>query len=156
VAGEKALTAEDKPTVAFALSIAGAAIQTVTAIAVGLLLAFFGGSFPWWGWRRWWEGVGEVTWPQWSIIVLVWVALAAVILVLSFWGASWINSTDPSRVRSGSVIVLVAALIAFPTLWGLGLGSLLMIAAAIIGLTWKPRAAREKAPPTQPASPWEF
>jgi len=156
VSGEETLTGEDKPTVAFALSIAGAALQTVAAIGVGLLMAFFGGSFPWWGWRRWWEGVGQVGWTQWSIIVLIWVALAAVILVLSFWGASWINSGDPSRVRSGSVIVLVAGLIAFPTLWGFGVGSLLMIAAAIIGLAWKPRAAREKAAPIQPASPWEF
>ena len=150
------LTVQDKPTVAFALSIAGAALQTVAGVVVVLFLAFLRRSFPWWDWTRWWEGASNVAWQEWSIIILVWIALAAVILVLSFLGASWINSSDPSRVKSGSIVVLVAALIAFPTLWGFGLGSLLMIAAAIIGLTWKPRAEREEAGPVQPTSPWEF
>jgi len=147
------LAGEDKPTVAFALSIAGAALQTIAAIAVGLLLVFFGGAFPWWGWRPIDPSLG---WSQWSIIVIIWVALTAVVLVLSFLGAAWINSADPLRVRSGSIVVLVAALIALPTGWGIILGSLLMIAAAIIGLTWKPRLERKKAAPVQPASPWEF
>lgn len=152
---EETLTAEDKPTVAFALSIAGAALQTVAATGIGLLLTLLGGSFPR-DWGLWWEGVSRMAWREWSIVILIWVALAAVILVLSFLGASWINSANPSRVKSGSTVVLVAALIAFPTLWGFGVGSLLMIVGAIIGLTWKPRSARERAAPVQPASPWEF
>jgi hypothetical protein len=41
--------------------------------------------------------------------------------------------------------VLIISIVAFPTMWGFMIGSLLMFISSILGLTW--------TPPAQPAQP---
>ena len=49
------------------------------------------------------------------------------------------NSPDETRVKTGAALALVAGLIAFPTMWGFWIGSILLIVGAITGLTWTPK-----------------
>lgn len=65
--------------------------------------------------------------------------LAGVVIVLGLFGVLWMNTTFLSRVRTGSILVLIAAVIAFPTMFGFMIGSLLMLIGSVLGLTWQPR-----------------
>ncbi len=47
-----------------------------------------------------------------------------------------------SSFRTGSVLVLVASILAIPTAWGFFVGSLMMIIGSILGLTWTPLVAK--------------
>jgi len=65
--------------------------------------------------------------------------LAGIEIALGVLGVLWMNTANFSRVRTGSVFVLVASIIAFPTMFGFMIGSLLMLIGSILGLTWQPR-----------------
>jgi len=66
----------------------------------------------------------------------VWIISAFIIVGLGVYGAVAMNSANLARVRMGSTLVLVASIIAFPTMWGFGIGSLLMFVGSLLGLTW--------------------
>ena len=128
---------EEKPVAAFTLSLMGLALQAVGAI-------FFG-----WGGASWGPGMMMGPWMMmrgpWSTGFL-WSPLSAVftviVIALGVLGVLWINTTDLGRVRTGSTLVLVASIIAFPTMFGFMLGSLLMLIGAVLGLTWQPVATK--------------
>jgi len=63
---------------------------------------------------------------------------AVAIVALGFYGALLMNSSSLARVRMGSTLVLIASIIAFPTMWGFLIGSLLMFVSSLLGLTWVP------------------
>src|SRR2546428_11737954 len=66
-------------------------------------------------------------------------------------GAVLMRSTDRSRVRTGSVLVLIFTLVGLLiTAGGLIVGFILGMAGSIMGLVWKPH---EKPTPTVPALP---
>ncbi len=67
------------------------------------------------------------------------VVLAGIEITLGVLGVLWMNTTNLNRVRTGSVLVLIASIIAFPTMFGFMIGSLLMLIGSILGLTWQPR-----------------
>lgn len=71
-------------------------------------------------------------------IFVLWLVAAAAILLLGAAGTSLLNGVDPGRVRLGALLVLAVAMLAFPTLWGLFVGSLLMFVGALLGLAWTP------------------
>lgn len=71
-------------------------------------------------------------------IFVLWLVAAAALLLLGAAATSMLNSPDPGRVRLGSLLVLAVAVLAFPTLWGLFVGSLLMFVGALLGLAWTP------------------
>ncbi len=58
-------------------------------------------------------------------IGLIFIALPVIFIVLAFLGAFWMNSWDKRRTTYGGILTLIIAIIAFPTLWGLFIGSLL-------------------------------
>ncbi len=60
-------------------------------------------------------------------------------IVLGVLGVLWMNTRNLSKIRTGSTLVLVASIIAFPTMFGFMVGSLLMLIGSILGLTWQPR-----------------
>ncbi len=74
----------------------------------------------------------------WSWMSLVWLIIGGAIVAFSFYGLKLLNSTNPSSIHSGAVLLLILAIIAFPTMWGLMIGSALMFAAAIISLSQHP------------------
>jgi len=132
---------EEKPAAAFTLSIIGLALQAVRATFFTYMM-FYG-----WGFGSW--GPGMMMGPMmmggpWSA-GLLWpplsAAFALVVMALGVLGVLWMNTADLSRVRAGSTLVLIASIIAFPTMFGFMLGSLLMLVGGILGLTWQPVAA---------------
>lgn len=133
---------EEKPVAAFTLSLIGLALQVVGGIFFAYTM-FYG-----WG-GSWGPGMMMGPWMMmggpWSAGFL-WAPLSAVFVVvviaLGILGAAWMNSLDLNRVRTGSTLVLVASIIAFPTMFGFMLGSLLMFIGSILGLTWQPVATK--------------
>jgi len=65
--------------------------------------------------------------------------LAGIEIALGVLGVLWMNTANMSKVQTGSVFVLIASIIAFPTMFGFMIGSLLMLIGSILGLTWQPR-----------------
>ena len=127
---------EDRPTAAFALSTVGLALQAlgglffVYAVSYSSSYGFFGPGMMFGG--PWMFGFFSYWFPLLAI-------LAGIEIVLGVLGVLWMNTTSLSRVRTGSILVLVASIIAFPTMFGFMIGSLLMLIGSILGLTWQPR-----------------
>ncbi|MEM3386800.1 MAG: hypothetical protein QXN08_03915, partial [Nitrososphaerales archaeon] len=78
------------------------------------------------------------SWSPSALYYLVWIAVAALLLCLGVLGVLWMNTTDVEKVRAGATLVLVASIIAFPTMFGFLIGSLLMFIGGVLGLTWRP------------------
>ncbi|MDG7008278.1 MAG: hypothetical protein JRN06_08530 [Nitrososphaerota archaeon] len=134
---------EEKPVAAFTLSLVGLVLQ-------GLGAAFFAyGSLYW----RDGSTIGYPMMGPWTLFGGPWFGgffwspffalLAAVVIALGVLGVIWMNGTNVSKVRTGSVLVLVASIIAFPTMFGFMIGSLLMLIGSILGLVWQPAKSGE-------------
>jgi len=128
---------ENRPVGALTIVLIGLALQILAAVlfAFATLYGWTSGSWgpgmmgPWMMMGPWSAGF------FWSPLSLVFTALVIGFGVL---GALWMNTSEPGRVRTGSTLMLVASIIAFPTMFGFMVGSLLMFIGAILGLTWQP------------------
>lgn len=69
----------------------------------------------------------------------MWLILAGLVIGLGMAGLTQMNSANLEKMRIGSILLLVAAVVAFPTMWGFGIGSVLMLVGAILGLTTEGR-----------------
>ncbi|MBI3859306.1 MAG: hypothetical protein HY296_03570 [Thaumarchaeota archaeon] len=132
---------EDRPTAAFTLSTVGLALQAlgglllVYALSYSSAHGFYGPGMmgPWMMFGGpWMFGF----FSYWFPLIAV---LAGIEITLGVLGVKWMNTANLSRVRTGSVFVLVASIIAFPTMFGFMIGSLLMLIGSVLGLTWQPR-----------------
>ncbi|MFQ5761510.1 MAG: hypothetical protein ACE5PO_00610 [Candidatus Bathyarchaeia archaeon] len=138
-------TIQDKPVTAFTLSLIGVVLQAIGA-AFAATAAFYAATFwsggmmgpgmmgggmmgPWMMGGPWFWGFG------WSPFFIGFGILA---LALGMLGVLWLNTSDVSRVKTGATLVLVASIIAFPTMFGFVIGSVLMFIGSILGLTWQP------------------
>ncbi len=141
------LVGENKPVAAFTLSAVGLAFQGIAGLLFAYMISFFsssnyGGYYgfgmmgPWMmfggGWP--WGSFGFS--PFWFGFFII---FAAVEIAFGVLGVIWMNSANISRIRTGSIFVLIASIIAFPTMWGFVIGSLLMLIGIILGLTWQPQ-----------------
>ncbi len=121
---------------AFGFSLAGLAIQAMGAVMLvafhGMFAGGFDGMFGMMGYYGNMMGNFAGWWYAWGA---VWVLAAVASLGIGFLGVVLMNSGRVGRLRSGALIVLVAAVTAFPTMWGFGLGSVLMFVGAVLGLT---------------------
>ena len=134
---------EEKPIAAFTLSLIGLALQAVGAILFAYVV-FYG-----WGSGFWGPGM---TMGPWMMMGGPWFGgalgsplsslFAVAVIALGVLGVFWMNASELSRVRTGSTLVLVASIIAFPTMFGFMIGSLLMLIGGILGLTWQPLTAK--------------
>jgi hypothetical protein len=142
---------EKRPGAAYILSLIGAAIQGLATIFIIYRAVLFSATVSNWGdlvpenmmpWmmERWMNGYPYTRHPLLSVIWLVW---AIIVVVLGIYGAVIINSTKIDRVRMGATLVLIASLIALPTMWGFMIGSLLMFVGSLLGLTWTPPQAQQ-------------
>ena len=131
---------EDRPTSAFALSAIGLAFQALGGLFLSYAIFYpppygFSGAGmmgPWMMFAGPWMIGYSYRFPLLAILGGVEIALGAL-------GALWMNSPNLSKIHSGSTLVLVASIIAFPTMFGFMIGSLLMLIGSILGLTWQPR-----------------
>jgi hypothetical protein len=135
------LIGEDKPTAAFTLSVVGLFLQAlgglfcVYAISYSTSYGFFGPGMmgPWMMFGGpWMFGYFSYWFPLFAI-------LAGIEIALGVLGVFWMNTANLSKVRTGSVFVLIASIFAFPTMFGFMIGSFLMLIGSILGLTWHPQ-----------------
>jgi hypothetical protein len=73
-----------------------------------------------------------------TVWVLTLVISAFAVIGLGIYGAFMMNSSDVVRVRLGATLVLIGAIIAFSTMWGFLIGSLLMLVGSVLGYAWTP------------------
>jgi hypothetical protein len=130
---------EDKPTAAFALSLVGAIFIIIGGVVTMAVTSFLGGVMTL---IPGFEGLGTM------LIVLGLIGLVWGIITLV--GAIMINSGEPSKVKTGSILVLIFSILSwFGAYGGLFIGFLLGLIGAILGLTWKPER-KTTAPPPPP------
>lgn len=128
--------AQDRPIAAFVLALLATIIHMIIGIFFILGSAFFVAAF--------FPGLGTI------FIVSV-----IVIIVLALWGTAWLYTFDETRATYGGVITVVVSVVALPTAWGFGIGSILGLIGGILGIVWKSSTATAvPTPPTpQPAPP---
>jgi len=142
---------ETRPVAAYMLALIGVALQGVAALFVIYMVAFFSRiATTWrevnpermmpWMMGHWMTGYPYTYHPLWS---LIWLISAVIVIALGVYGAVLMNSTRVGRVRMGATLVLIASIIAFPTMWGFMIGSLLMFVGSLLGLTWVPPKAQQ-------------
>ncbi len=124
---------DEKPVVAFTLSVIGIALQVVAGIFMISTMLYTPFSGPW---MMWGEMSSSLTWSGGG--AEMWTVLATMMALVGILGVLWMNSSHPYRVRTGATLVLIAAVLAFPTMWGFMVGSLLMFIGGTLGLIWQP------------------
>lgn len=136
---------EKRPVAAYMLSMIGLCLQVVAAVYIVYMIVFFSSVAADWGFHwenmgpwmmgHWMRGYPYTLHPLWS---LVWIITAVAVIAIGAYGIVLMNSTNLGSVRTGATLVLIASIIAFPTMWGFMIGSLLMFAGSILGLVWAP------------------
>ena len=120
---------------AYWLSVTGMIFQGISAVLIVSMFLFFVPSTGMMG-GFYWGMMGpyaRIPWFGW--MSGVWLITLAVVIGLGIFGLMWMGSRDAERIRGGAIMVLIAAVVSFPTMWGFGVGSILMLVGAILGLT---------------------
>lgn len=127
----------ERPTTAFILSLIGGIITLI----LGLLsintwfymLSTVGGGFNY-------QLFVFVNMTAGAALLLF--VLGAICGILIIIGSVLQYSGEKSRVRTGSILVLVASIVGIPsTFFGLVIGGVLSVAGATLGFTWKPKSS---------------
>jgi len=123
----------EKPTAAFVLSLIGAIFILINSIIIAIAGAFIALFLP---------GIGAAI----AIIGLI-------IGIIALVGAIMINSTEPGKVKTGGIIVLIFSIISLIIGGGFFIGFLLGLIGGILALTWKPPAKPVEVKETPPSPP---
>lgn len=133
---------EERPTAAFTLSVIGLALHAIAAVYL-VSATIYGSSF--WGGGMF---AGPTMMGPWMMMGGPWffgfgwlpftAVFGVLIIVLGVLGTVWLNTSDLRKIRSGATLVLITSIIAFPTMFGFMIGSLLMFIGSLVGLTWRP------------------
>lgn len=115
----------EKPTAAFVLSLIAGVLILIGGIGYAYLGAICGGL------------VGMVS-PGAGALIFLYMSLGLICGIVVIIGAVMINSAEPSRVKTGSVLVLVFSIISFFSGGGFYIGLILGLVGGILGLVWKP------------------
>jgi len=133
------MATEERPTAAFTLSIVGVAFQFVAGLFLIFVMPAYLSTYTINNGH-----MGRGVFGPWMMfgsmfgLGIFWLILAIPVIAIGLYGALFMNSSDLSRVRTGSTLVLIASILAFPVMWGFIIGSLLMFIGSILGLTWQP------------------
>jgi hypothetical protein len=122
-----------KPTAAFVLLLIGG----VLIVIGGIVVVAAGGLIPI---------------PLIGGLVAILGILGVVFGILVIVGAVMVNSGEPSKVKTGSILGLIFGILSlFVAGGGFFIGFILCLVGGVLGLAWKPEAPIQQAP-TQQAS----
>ena len=130
----------EKPTAAFALSLIGGIFILLGGIAIAAVAAIVGGAL-------------FMIFPAGGAAIVGLGVFGLVCGILVILGAVWINTGEKSKVRTGSILVLIFSILSWiGAFGGFFIGFLLGLIGAILGLTWNPStpSTPQTAPPTPP------
>ena len=132
----------ERPTAAFVLSLISGILVLLTGIlilvAAGLISSLGEGHMP---------GVPYPLELIESLITVIGV-VGLIFGILILVGATMIYSGEPSKVRIGSILVLIFSILSLLTVGGgFLIGFILGLIGGILGLTWKPPAKQETLTP---------
>lgn len=131
----------EKPTAAFILSLIGGIIYLLVGALIAVGAAFIGSVAGL-------AGAGAI-----GLAVVAVGSIGLVSGVVMIIGAAIMNTSDKSRVKTGSILVLVFTLIgAIFTVGGFLVGFILALIGSILGLTWKPSMPMAPPPPPPPST----
>ncbi len=125
---------------AYWLSIAGVVVQAISAVVLVtsmLLISEFYAYLPSAVVNQWNVWNGLIQGPEssgFAVIVSLLLAYTIAIIALSAVGAHWMRSQDINKIRFGTLIVLVCAILSVTTIWGMFFGSSLMAIGSIAAL----------------------
>ena len=126
----------EKPTAAFVLSLLAAIFIIIGGLFYVVLFSWLGSTM---------DFIGMGGWGYSFVIIGV---LGLVWGILTLIGAVMINSGEPSKVKTGAILVLIFSIISwFGAAGGFFIGFLLGLIGAILGLTWKPERSATAPPP---------
>lgn len=131
----------ERPTAAFVLSLIGGILILIGSLIGSILAGILGGAMML---VPFLEGFGALI----ILIAVVGVVFGIIIII----GAVMINSGDPSRVRTGSILVLIFSILSLFTGGGFIIGFILALVGSILGLVWRPSELR-RGPPSPPPPP---
>ena len=120
------------------VSIAGLVVQAVSAVVLFtsmFLISELYAYLPPAVFDQWNVWNGLIHGPEFSgftVIFSLLLAYTAAIIALSALGAHWMRSQDISKIRFGTLIVLVSAILSVTTIWGMFLGSSMMVVGSIV------------------------
>ncbi|MEM1583633.1 MAG: hypothetical protein QXF28_03445 [Nitrososphaerota archaeon] len=129
----------ERPTAAFVLSLIGGILILLGSIVTAIFAGIFGGAMmivPFLG------GLGA--------LVIAMGILGIIFGIIILIGAIMVNSSNPSRVRTGSIIVLVFSILSLLSGGGFIVGFILALIGSILGLVWKPYEEKGRLPPPPP------
>jgi len=116
-----------KPTAAFVLSIIGGVLILIGAIVVAAVAGIVGGLLslvPFVG--------------IFGGLAIIFGVLGLVFAIAVMYGAVMINSGEPQKVRTGSILVLAFSILSLITGGGFVIGLILGLIGGILGIIWKP------------------
>ncbi|MCX8183180.1 MAG: hypothetical protein N3F08_01980 [Crenarchaeota archaeon] len=128
----------EKPTAAFILTLIGAVLIILNALAIVFLTAVVARILR----------ITGMFFPLLGGLIFLVSIVGLIIGIIILAGAFMINSESKSRVTTGSIIVLVFSIISLFIGGGFIIGLILCLVGSILGLTWNP----PPAPPPPPES----
>lgn len=137
--GSEVEAVTEKPTAAFVLSLIGGIIIlingvlfAVAAAIVGSLAAFF--------------------MPAFGALALAIAVPGLIFGIIIIIGAALMHTTDPSKVKTGSILVLIFSILSIIIGGGFIIGLILGVVGGALGLAWKPSAPSAPSPAPAPSS----
>lgn len=139
----------ERATVPFGLALAGLIISAVAALIIAIAGSGMFGSFGYGSMMGgmmggYYSGTGMMNgyspWGMsgWGGYTWIWIPLVIASIAIGTFGVFMMNSSRVGDIRVGSALILVAAVLAFPSAFGFVVGSLLLIIGGVLGLVWTP------------------
>lgn len=129
----------EKPIAAFVLSLIGGVIILINGILYAAAAAIIGGliaSFV----------------PIFGAIAFVLVVLGLIFGIIIIAGAALMYTTSPSRVKVGSILVLIFSILSIVIGGGFIIGLILGVVGGALGLAWKSPTLPAPSPALTPAT----
>jgi len=138
----------DRPVSAFVCSLIGGTITILSSLlSINGWFFMYSNSGLTFTYSLWYV-IGFADFTAVEALVLFVMGVACGVLIIS--GGVLQHSGQKSKVKNGSIVVLIATIVGVPsTYFGMLIGGILSVVGAYVGLTWKPRDVAKPPPSNQ-------